>query len=1655
MKKTTILLVLLFFICAILLADMEDDSLFVKGELLFRTDEMFDTIYIDQGIAKTETPWFNSLSDQYQISEINPVYTDDVNPDFTNLYLAKFPTETPVEDVYDDFVGKTNVQYAQPNFLYKTCCTNDTYYPNQSWFYERISADNPVVWQDIFDTENPIPPNPPYSPVIVLFDTGIFIGTNEEFHEDIYPDNYIAGYDFVHDDPTPYDDSGHGTFNAGLICAKTDNNMGIASMAGGTEDPDEWNGTYIIVVKTAQYNGWYTTLWLIQAMEWVEQYVNDPNLGSFIFYFSFAHKGYQQADSLYFDNELHSWIQYYNDIDDPNNPENVFMVGAAGNFNTEMGDKNYPAGWDEVLAVAATDYHNEKAYYSSKGEWIDISAPCGQYDENYNGCLESENVFSTTPMDDSTPWQLDEILDNEYDYYSDHTYGCRPEGTSKAAALVTALAGVLRAKDNELTAYDLKGIITGTATELPPISIWENFSYLELYNQMGAGIINVEHALNEYENPHPNLVLWDRVVIFDDITPSTYGNNNQLVNAGETVRLTLTLKDFWIDATGIIADISINDETIEFTPESINFGNIDAYNTGSAEVLMSVPATVEPDLYEITLNITSNNGSHNEQVKFNIEIYPYISHSSQFSSRIFCPPKSAHLDNIPEPEVVFSLYDMPEICIFKNNSEFENIEITRNCRISDVATADLNGDGYDEIIFSISERFGSYKSDLAYYDYINDSYTYGYIGAYREVRSAPVIADLDNDGNKEIIVWAFETNSSGNPQYGYCYLSIFDTEGNRIGTELSIEGWNYYGPSVADIDEDYINELVFCTGSVRTGYTSYVFTDYSVYSYQLNEYGILEIEWQTDIPIPGGFFVGNFALSPASIANLDNNAEMEIIVKALKFMLEDPEMSDIYYYILSGDNGNILNEESKESNGSVLDNYEIPVGNLRENSPGLEILRQWCYSLSEYNYSADEVTTEFEFHDGYGRPYSITMCDFVGGSEVDLKMLNTGTGGIATLENTETEYIPHDFEPYNIGPHCYTPSLALDIDLDGNINFVNIRSQYVENGVSFFEVYNYSNSADPTTMAWPEFKHDSHNTSCYAQTYSGEVPPGDTLLWSNRVCILDDVNVPMSSTLIIEPGTIIEVAEGKEILIEGMCIANGSEGNSIMFCCMNDGALWKGITISSSIETNDEIQLKNVIINDAEIAVAADGSHRISLDTCDISCNEAGLYFYKTCPEINNCYISSNINYGIYFSNVSKADVTGNTIINNGNSGHDGAGIICYNSSPFIHSANLINENTSFGIVTHNNSHPRLGSEHSADGNLIHNNSGDEIRVVNWSIPYIANGLNDIYDDSGDYSIYHEVLVSLPYDGCYNYWGTIVEDEIYDRIFPPGSIDFVPFCTEPNFGIDKEIDNSDPPKELLQTAKEHEENTEFNSAIATYHELISLYPEADEVALAIKGIFFCTKEMVGNFVSLESYYLDIADTIQTEWLSNCAEKQAIRCKVEYEDYDGSITDYENILLNNPSLEDSVYCVIDIGNAYLDAWQGKGDAKGKFPKLKPKNSAEHYNKSLSLLSILTKSQPPAEPPIQFHNYLSQNFPNPFNHSTKINYSIASETKVDISIYNIKGQLVRRLVDEKQFPNNYSISWDGKDNNGKPVSNGIYFYKIEAGTFSKTQKCLMLR
>ena len=113
----------------------------------------------------------------------------------------------------------------------------------------------------------------------------------------------------------------------------------------------------------------------------------------------------------------------------------------------------------------------------------------------------------------------------------------------------------------------------------------------------------------------------------------------------------------------------------------------------------------------------------------------------------------------------------------------------------------------------------------------------------------------------------------------------------------------------------------------------------------------------------------------------------------------------------------------------------------------------------------------------------------------------------------------------------------------------------------------------------------------------------------------------------------------------------------------------------------------------------------------------------------------------------------------------------------------------------------------------------------------------------------------------------------------------------------------------------------------------------------------------------------------------------------------------------------------------------------------------YPDTLSIVLEQLNNDSDVQSPSSFKLY--SNYPNPFNPVTTLGYELPENGLVNITIYDMLGNVINQLVNEVQNSGYKSIQWDATDNQGQPVSAGVYLYKIQAGDFVDTKKMILLK
>ena len=85
----------------------------------------------------------------------------------------------------------------------------------------------------------------------------------------------------------------------------------------------------------------------------------------------------------------------------------------------------------------------------------------------------------------------------------------------------------------------------------------------------------------------------------------------------------------------------------------------------------------------------------------------------------------------------------------------------------------------------------------------------------------------------------------------------------------------------------------------------------------------------------------------------------------------------------------------------------------------------------------------------------------------------------------------------------------------------------------------------------------------------------------------------------------------------------------------------------------------------------------------------------------------------------------------------------------------------------------------------------------------------------------------------------------------------------------------------------------------------------------------------------------------------------------------------------------------------------------------------------------------------------NYPNPFNPATRVAFDLPAAARVSLTVFDVKGSRVATVLDERRSAGHHTVAWNGRDDAGRQVSSGVYFYQLRAGDFRATRRMLLMR
>ncbi len=400
----------------------------IDGEVYFQLKP--STPVISSGekgvVAVNQVAFLDALKKTYQISKVERPFYMTSDSRLQRTYLIHFKDIYGVDSLVRALRKDSVVAFAEKAPLFRIFFTPDDTYFNGSlsfdWYLKVIQAEK--AWN--IQKGNP-------SIKIAVVDNAIDVA-----HPDLK--NKIVGQiDLADGDSNPSPpkqtlDWSHGTHTSGLAGAQTNNGVGIASIG--------FNISLVAVKISSDTTDGSVMRFGYQGMVWAADH------GANVMSLSWGGPGYYQTGQ--------DVVNYaYN--------KGCVIVAAAGNDGNST--VTYPAGYNHVIAVAATNSDDTKASFSQYGSFVDVCAPGG----NYNGY----GIFSTV-----------DLPATQYDYM---------EGTSMATPIVSGLCGLMLSEDSLLTPEKLEAILKATCDNI-------DIKNPDYKGELGAGRIDAYKALHAVQD---------------------------------------------------------------------------------------------------------------------------------------------------------------------------------------------------------------------------------------------------------------------------------------------------------------------------------------------------------------------------------------------------------------------------------------------------------------------------------------------------------------------------------------------------------------------------------------------------------------------------------------------------------------------------------------------------------------------------------------------------------------------------------------------------------------------------------------------------------------------------------------------------------------------------------------------------------------------------------------------------------------------------------------------------------------------------------------------------------------------------------------------------------------------------------------------------
>ncbi|MDP8203301.1 MAG: T9SS type A sorting domain-containing protein, partial [Candidatus Tenebribacter mawsonii] len=550
-------------------------------------------------------------------------------------------------------------------------------------------------------------------------------------------------------------------------------------------------------------------------------------------------------------------------------------------------------------------------------------------------------------------------------------------------------------------------------------------------------------------------------------------------------------------------------------------------------------------------------------------------------------------------------------------------------------------------------------------------------------------------------------------------------------------------------------------------------------------------------------------------------------------------------------------------------------------------------------------------------------------------------------------------------------------------------------------------------------------------------------------------NPPQSGAELFEPGDRIIIDDSSIDISEETEIISGSDEkwDGIFFKNCNEFIGPGGVDWGQCDNT-----LRGSISNIKYIVITDNSALRINLaDISNISqmkiLNESYVRFLNSQYHHNVCSI---------YAEESSFYTSNSSIHNNESSGL----VVCNSTSPQSIYETEIFQNEGIGLEIHNCNFDVNKSEIKNNEGFGYVNLGNIQNLIRYNSEISNNQFAEIA----------AIADCFPYFVTHNYLGTpLVKDDVISPddfldlylLMALGPINNQIDCTNLIINIENEdrffpsFDdfNFDEPSTiqaniLYREGMQYIADEEYELAYNIMKQIVNDYPDTYIAKNALAWLPYLNRAICGDTEELYAFI----EEIENENLNDTKTEAKAILKMSDKEYEEAISLYEEIINNPPNEYKQLIAELDEAFCYYKLVSSGGRNLPKNCKRKPNNFAEYsqIKQEIQTQLLFGNESDEQDNHIPSIPVLNNNYPNPFNPTTTISFSIPEECKVELSVYNIKGQKVKTLSNNNFNKGNHSVVWSGVDESGKSVGSGVYFYKLNVnGKSESVKKCLLLK